>query len=297
MLVGREPERQRIARLVAGARLGQSGVLVLRGEPGIGKTALLEDTADCAGDMIVLRTSGSEPEAGLGFSGLHQLLLPALHLIEHIPAPQSDALAVALMLRPGPAPGRFAVGAATLSLLSRYAEESPLLMLVDDAHLIDPPTAETLRFAARRLVADPIALLISMRPDSGAILGDAGLPVLDLSGLDLASATALIAAASGGSTNTNLAATLHRATSGNPLALVELARDLDRIRRLPPELPLPVPETVSRVFGRRIAALSESARCALLVAVVADGDLGVTARAAAALGKLDPAEAAPLACS
>ena len=175
---GREPEQQRIAQLLAAARLGQSGVVVLLGEAGIGKSALLDDTAAHAGDMVVMRTSGSERESALGFSGLHQLLRPALHLVDHIPGPQSEALAVALMLRHGPAPERFAVAAATLSLLSRYAEDSPLLVLVDDAHLLNPPSAETLRFVARRLLADPIALLMSVRPEPDTPFTYSDLPVL-----------------------------------------------------------------------------------------------------------------------
>jgi DNA-binding CsgD family transcriptional regulator len=288
MLVGREAEQQQISALVAGARVRQSGVLLLRGEAGIGKTALLDDTALHAGEMQVLRTSGSEYESGLGFSGLHQLLRSALHLIDRIPEPQREALAVALLLRDGPAPERFAVGAAALSLLSRYAEETPLLLLVDDAHLLDSPTAETLHFVARRLVADPIALLISTRPEPDVVLNDAGLPVLELAGLDLSAATALLARTSGGSPSDALTTKLHQATGGNPLALVELAPDIDRFGQLFPEMPLPVPETVARAFARRVSALSQAAQRALLLAVVADGDLSLTSRAAGALsGSVD----------
>src|SRR3981081_2660969 len=138
MLVGREPEQQRIATLVAGARVRQSGVLVISGEAGIGKTSLLDDTARTAGEMAVLRASGSEFEGGLGFSGLHQLLVPALGLLDNLSEQLRDALAVPLRLLGGPAPERFAVGVAALSLLSRLAEERPLLLLLDDAHLFDP---------------------------------------------------------------------------------------------------------------------------------------------------------------
>ena len=284
MLVGRQSEQQRIAQLLAAARVGQSGVLVLRGEAGIGKTALLGETGAGAGSMVVMRTAGTERESAIGFSGLHQLLRPALHLIDHIPGPQSDALAVALAVRGGRAPERFAVGAATLSLLSRYAEEVPLLVLVDDAHLLDPPSAETLRFVARRLLADPIAMLISERPEPDAPFADAGLPVLELSGLDLASSAKLIGATTGEPATAETTANLHRATSGNPLALVELSRDIDRVGTFPPELPIPVPERVARAFGRRIAALPEPTRLALLAGVVADGDLSVAAPAARTLG-------------
>src|SRR5262249_22325606 len=154
---------------------------------------------------------------------------------------------------------------------------------------------QTLQFVARRLLADPIGLLISMRSEPDAVLADAGLPTLDLAGLNLAAATTLITASGGGPVSTELAGKLYQSTSGNPLALVELSRDLDRIGRLPPELPLPVTETVARAFGRRIAALSDTARRALLVAVVADGDLGVTAHALGAeVERLADAESAGL---
>lgn len=284
MLVGREREQQQLAQVLAAARLGQSGLLVLRGEAGIGKTALLDDTATHAHDMSVARISGSEAESTLGFSGLHQLLQPALHLIDDIPAPQSDALAVALTLRDGTPPERFAVGAATLSLLSRFAQESPLLAVIDDAHLLDPPSAETLLFVARRLVADPVALLIAIRPDEGSVFEDADLPTAQLGGLDLGSATALISTAGSAPAPAELAAKLHSETSGNPLALVELSRDIDRLDRAVPDMPLPVPQTVARAFGRRINALSPGTRLPLLIAAVADGDMTVTAHAAAALG-------------
>src|SRR5271166_4788572 len=283
MLVGREPEQQRLAALLAAARLHQSGVLVLSGEAGIGKTALLDDTAARAGEMRVLRVSGSEQESGLGFAGLQQLLSPALLLLERIPEPQRDALAVALMLRDGPAPERFAVCVGALSLVSRFAEEGPLLVLVDDAHLLDLPSAEAILFIARRLVADPIALLMSLRPEPDALLHDPGLPTLVLSGLDTDAAGALLATAAGGSPGAEMTARLHQATAGNPLALIELARDADRLGHVAPELPMPVPETIARAFARRVSTLPMAAQRALLLTAVADGDLTVTAVAAAAL--------------
>ncbi|PRC44010.1 LuxR family transcriptional regulator, partial [Mycobacterium sp. ITM-2017-0098] len=284
MLLGRETEQQRIAELVAGARLGQSGVLIVRGEAGIGKTALLEDTAVRAHDMALLRASGTEAESALEFSGLHQLLRPALHLIDRLPGPQSDALAVALMMRDGPPPERFAIGAAALSLLSRHAEDSPLLVSVDDAHQLDSPSADALRFVARRLLADPIAMVIATRPEPGAAFTATDLPVMDLAGLDLAAASALIARSAPNPATAELAEHLHRVTLGSPLALVELSGDIARIRDSPPEVPVPVPDSVAQAFGRRLTALPESTRLALLLAVVADGDIGVASRAAAMLG-------------
>ena len=284
MLIGREAEQQQISALVAGARVRQSGVLVLSGEAGIGKTALLDDAAELAGDMRVLRVAGSEHESGLGFAGLHQLLAPAAPFIARIPEPQADALSVALMLRSGPPPERFAIGVAALTLLSRYAEESPLLVLIDDAHLLDSPSAEAIRFMARRLVADPIGVLIALRPEPDALLNDAGLPVLVLSGLDLSAATALVTTSTGTPPSAGRITELHRITSGNPLGLVELSGDADQARPSSPEAPVPVPQAVARAFGRRVSALPDSAQRALLVAAVADGELSVTSGAVTALG-------------
>ena len=295
MLVGRESEQRRIATLIAGARVRQSGVLVIRGEAGIGKTALLDDTARSAGEMRVLRASGSEFETGIGFSGLHQLLLPVTGMIEHLPQQLREALEVALMLRSGPVPERFAVGVAALSLLSRCAEDEPLLLLVDDAHLVDPASAETIRFIARRLIADPIALVISLRPEPEAVLNTAGLSALELTGLDVAAAVVLVARQAGEPIGPDGSAVLYEATAGNPLALLELSKGPDLIGRLSPESPMPVPDAVAQAFGGRVSTLTQSAQRASLIAAVADGDLVATARAAAELdctvGDLAEAEA------
>ena len=168
--------------------------------------------------------------------------------------------------------------------MSRSAEDRPLLLLIDDAHLLDPATAETIRFVARRLVADPIALLVFLRPEPDAILNTADLPRLELTGLGIDAARTLIANAARPIVRhpTNAVA-LHRATAGNPLALLELSQDLDSVARLPPELPVAVPDAIARAFGGRVSSLTESARRALLIAAVADGDLVTTAQAAAAL--------------
>jgi hypothetical protein len=168
--------------------------------------------------------------------------------------------------------------------LSRCAEDRPLLLLIDDAHLLDPATAETLRFVARRLVADPIALLAFLRPEPDAILYATGLPTLELTGLGIDAATTLIAHEAGGASSPDSAAALHRATAGNPLALLELSQDLDSVGRLPPELPVAVPDAIARAFGGRVSTLTESAKRALLIAAIADGDLATTAQAAARLG-------------
>ncbi|HEY0632695.1 MAG TPA: ATP-binding protein, partial [Thermoleophilaceae bacterium] len=161
-LLGREDERLAIDRLLTEAREGRSGVLALVGEAGIGKTVLLDYAATRLDGMRLLRARGVESEAEVPFASLAELLGPALALLDRIPPHQAEALAGALALGP-PSPGeRFAVGAATLSLMAAYAEDAPLALIVDDAHLLDGSSAGALLFAARRLVADPIALVLAV---------------------------------------------------------------------------------------------------------------------------------------
>src|SRR5579863_8520670 len=163
MLIGRDRERQRIGAALAQARSGTSATLALVGEPGIGKTVLLGYAAGQAAGMQLLRARGIESEAQIPFGSLLELIRPALVLLDQIPAPQAAALESALALRPGTAQDRFAVGAATLSLLAAYAESRPVAILIDDAHWLDRPSAEAIRFAFRRLLADPIAVMIAAR--------------------------------------------------------------------------------------------------------------------------------------
>lgn len=280
MLIGRETERRAIERLVAGARVGSSGVLLITGEPGIGKTALVTEAATLAADLRVLRARGTEAEREIPFGGLLQLLRPALGELDRIPAPQQQALASALALSPSTSPQeRFVVGAATLSLVCRFAEGAPVAILVDDAQLLDLPSAEALLFAARRLVADPIVLVIAARAGEVHPLAQADLPQLQLSGVGLEAAQELVAGLP-----VDLVASLHRTVAGNPLALLELARDPEQLRRVPPGVPVPVPALLAEAFAARANKLSEAARTALLVASVDDGELGVVARACADLG-------------
>jgi len=279
MLVGRESEKRDIARLVAGARVGHSGVLVLTGEPGIGKTALLEHAQELAVDMRVLRAAGRESEKDVAFGGLLQLLRPTLGVMDGIPEPQAEALAVALALRDGPAGDRFAVGAATLSLLSRFAEDHPLLILIDDAHQLDRPSAEAVVFVARRLMADPIAVLAVARSGVRTAVTDGELAELRVEGLDLGAAGRLMTQRVQGFVSADTVERLHRATGGNPLAMMDLTGDVDRLERISPETPLPVTDALAAAFAERAAQLDCDARTALLLAAIADGDLGVVARA------------------
>src|SRR5215203_2725254 len=192
MLLGRERERRTIERLLDDARGGSSGALALVGEPGIGKSALLDDAAERASGMSVLRARGVASEAQIPFAALFELLRPALGSVGAIPGPQAEALESALALRPARSADRFAVGAATLSLLAAFADERPLLVLVDDVQWLDGASADALLFAFRRLLAEPIAVLLAAREGEPSLLDGAGLRSLLLSGLDAEAAAALL---------------------------------------------------------------------------------------------------------
>src|SRR4051794_31994408 len=247
VLLDRERELEAIERVLREARAGSSGVLAFVGEPGIGKSSLLEMAADRAEGMHVLRARGVQSEAHIPFAGLFELLRPALASLERLPAPQAAALESALALRPATAHDRFAVGAATLSLLAAYAETAPVLVLVDDAHWLDGSSADALRFALRRLVADPIAVLLSVRVGEPSLLDGADLPELRLGGLTGAEAAELLH----GRSPAALAARLHRATAGNPLALLELAAEAHELALAPEGAPVLVSARIAHAFLRR----------------------------------------------
>jgi DNA-binding CsgD family transcriptional regulator len=287
MLLGRKDERLALDRLFAQARDGRSGVLALVGEPGIGKTALLEHAAVSADGMRVLRARGIESEAEIPFAGLAELLRPTLGAIDRIPAPQATALSGALALGPAHPQDRFAIGAATLSLLSASAEEAPLALLVDDAHSLDRPSAEALLFAARRLLADPIALVLTVRGGQPSLLDGADLRVLTLAGLDRSDAAELL---SGADVPSDAVERLYRATAGNPLALLELAPEAARLGMLPSAGPVPISTRIATAFLRRFGRLPEPTRRVLVLVAASDaGELAVLARAASSIG-LDIAE-------
>ena len=243
MLLGRDPERRAVDRLLADARLGRSGVLAIAGEPGIGKTALLDHAAEHAGSMRVLRARGIESEAEVPFASLLELLRPALGALDSIPEPQADALAAALALRQGGAQDRFSIGAATLSLLAAYAEEAPLLLLVDDAHWLDGSSAEALLFAFRRLVADPIAVLIGVRDQEPSLIDGSDLPVILLEGLDRATAAELT-----GTSAPELADRLYEASGGTRWRCSSWRRDSERLEAVPPGGPLPISTSIGEAF-------------------------------------------------
>jgi DNA-binding CsgD family transcriptional regulator len=301
MLYGRRAEREALDRLLADARRSRSGVLVVRGEAGVGKTALLDHAGTRADGMLVLRASGVESEAELPFAVLHQLLRPVLQLAGRLPEPQAAALRGALGLGPPGGDDRFLVSVAALGLLAEAAELQPVLCLVDDAQWLDRSSAEALRFAARRLEADPVALLLAARDGDLREFPAPGLPELHLQGLDPEPAAALLAGA-GTVLPAEVVGRLVERTGGNPLALLELPASLDPDQlagRAPLEDVLPLTARLEQTFGERVRRLSAPARTLLLVAAAeATGDPAVVLRATARLGveaeALDEAEAAGL---
>jgi DNA-binding CsgD family transcriptional regulator len=280
MLLGREREREEIDRVLAKARSGTSATLALVGEAGIGKTVLLDYAAERASGMRILRARGIESEAQIPFASLLELVRPALVGLDKIPEPQAMALEGALALRPGLPQERFAVGAATLSLLAAYAEEAPVAVLVDDAHWLDEPSAQALLFAFRRLVADPIAVLIAVREGDPSLLDGADLPAHRLSGLSTEDAATLLHGLTAAA-----AERLHGATAGNPLALIELAGDVEELGFAPAGAPVVVSARIARAFLQRVEELDADTRRALVLTATSDsGDLTMLERAARRLG-------------
>jgi DNA-binding CsgD family transcriptional regulator len=300
MLHGRERETAAVDALLAGAREQRSGALVIRGEAGIGKSALLAYAAGRAGGLRVLRGLGVESESEFPFAAVHQLLRPVADHVAGIPARQRAALRGAFGLEEA-GDDRFLVSVAILSVLAEVAEEQPLLCLVDNAQWLDGASADALTFAARRLEAEGIVLLFAAR-DDGPSAGFAapGLPELRLGGLDADAAEAMLA--EGVPVAREVRDLLVAATAGNPLALRELPASLttDQLAGREP-LPdrLPVGRGVEDVFLDRVRREPADTQTLLLVAAAEDtGDLGVVLRAAGALGvapgALDRAETAGL---
>jgi len=282
MLLGRKAELQAIDEALASARVGRSSRLVLHGEPGIGKTALLEYAASTAGEMQVLRAHGVEFEADLPFAGLHELLRPALPLLDRLPEAHASGLRSSLGLGPRIEADRMIVGAAVLELIAAYAEREPVLVLIDDAHWIDRASAEAIAFAARRLFADPVAILIAVRDGEDSAFLQAGLPGLEVKGLDRTAAAELLGGDS--PAGADLVEQMVRATGGNPLALIELRTAPFESTRSPVD-DLPIATSVERAYLRRAEGLSDAARRVLvLVAAAGVPDVGLIERAAAAGG-------------
>ena len=252
MLLGRAAECERIDMVLARARAGESSVLVLRGEPGIGKSALLDYADASAGDTTVMRARGVESEVELAFGGLLELVRPVLSEIDRLPSPQAGALRGALGLARAAGAERHLVGAGALGLLGVLAETRPVLVVIDDLQWFDRPSAGAVVFAARRLLADAVAVILAVRLDEPSAADGAGLPEIELAGLGPEPARELVAAHAARPVAAETAAWLHAVTGGNPLALVELAHEAPRLRPAPVGVDVPVGERIERALGRRL---------------------------------------------
>ena len=300
-LLDRAPERDVLDRLVAGVRGGQSHALVLRGEAGIGKTALLGHLSATAQGCQIARAAGVESEMELAFAGLHALCAPMLDRLGHLPVPQRDALSIAFGLSAGPPPDRFLIGLAVLSLLADAAEEEPLLCIVDDAQWLDRVSVQTLAFVARRLLAERVGLVFALR-ESSAEHELAGLPEQVIEGLAAADARQLLAVAIPGLIDPRIQDRILGEAGGNPLALLELPRDERQLVvaggfGLPAGMPLA--SRIEQGFVRQLRPLPASTRRLLLLAAAEPvGDVPLLWRAAQRLGigaeAAGPAEAAGL---
>jgi DNA-binding CsgD family transcriptional regulator len=284
----RDEEMAAIGRLIDSARAGRGGGLIVRGEPGIGKSALLGYAHDQAEGMRVLSAAGAQAESALGYAVLHQLLRPVLPAVSKLPVPQAAALNIALGLTGGEPPDRFLVSLAGLTLLSDLAAERPVLCLVDDVQWSDRPSVEAIAFLARRLAAEPIALLAADRAEEGVELTGTGMAQLRLAGLDPGAAAAFLGQRSGTRLAPAVREALVRACGGNPLALMELPGMLTAGQlagREPLPEPLPLAGELERAFAEQMQPLEPDLRAlALLCAAEGSGCLAVIRRAAAELG-------------
>jgi DNA-binding CsgD family transcriptional regulator len=298
-LLGRRTEREVFDQLIDGARVGRSGVLVVRGTAGIGKTALLQYAIESAPDLALARAVGVESEMELAFAALHQLCAPVLDHLDRLPDPQRDALAITFGLSGGPVPDRFLVGLAVLGLLSEAAEDRPLLCVVDDAQWLDKASAQALAFVARRLLAESLVMIFATREPGEELRGLAELAV---EGLQDADARELLASVTPWSLDERVLEQIVAETRGNPLALIELTQGLSPAQMaggfgLPEALPLQ--GRIEERFRARLEALPPDAQRLLLVAAAEPtGDPGLLWRATEALGiassMVEPAEAAGL---
>ncbi|MGP3963414.1 helix-turn-helix transcriptional regulator [Nonomuraea sp. 3N208] len=300
-LRGRQIECETLDQLVATVQAGNSAVLVVRGDVGIGKTALVEYARASASGCRIARAAGVESEMELAFGGLHQLCAPFLDHLGHLPAPQREALGTAFGLSAGAPPDRFLVGLAVLSLLADVAEKEPLVCLIDDAQWLDRVSAQTLAFVARRLLAERIGLVFAVR-ESHLEQELRGLPQLAVGRLSDSDARALLDSVSPGRLDERVRDRIVAETQGNPLALLELPRGLT-----PAELAggfgrpdaRPLASQIEQSFLRRVQSLPPQTQQLLLIAAAEPvGDVTLLTRAAELLGiaaaAAAPAEAAGL---
>src|SRR4051795_590529 len=287
VLLGRRSECEALDRVLVTVRAGQSAVLVVRGEAGVGKSALLASLIERASGCRIVRAAGVESEMELPFAGLHQLCGPMLDRLDRLPPPQRDALATAFGLSAGDPPDRFLVGLAVLSLLSEVAEDRPLVCVVDDAHWLDRASAQTLAFVARRLLAEAVGLVFAVREPSPT-QDLAGLPELVVGGLDEGDASALLHSAIPGRLDERVSDRIIAEARGNPLALLELPRGLTSAELAggvgSPNVE-PLANRIEQSFVRQLEPLPAETRRLLLAAAAEPlGDVTLLWRAAGRLG-------------
>ena len=294
-LVGYRAEQKALHELLDSVRAGISCAVVIRGDPGAGKSALLQEAVDAASDMQVVRIVAVESERALAFAGVHQLLLPLLPVADRLPEPQKRALQVAFGEISGPSADPFLVGLAVLTLLSQAAESRPLLCVIDDAQWLDDESANILCFVARRLLADSVAIIVAAEETTGQVRLPE-LPEIRLGGLSAANAGELLSAQAGQPVDGGVTERLVAETGGNPLALLEVAGDLspDQLAgRAPLPEPLPIGHRLEESFARRNRELPPATRTLLLLAAADHpGRSGRLWRAAAALGIAESASVA-----
>src|SRR5580693_592138 len=289
-MLDRRTERVAIDRVLDAVRSGFSGTLVLRGGPGVGKSTLLQYAVAAAPDLRVCGIAGVESEISMAFGGLHQLLGPCLPQLDGLPPPQRGALRVAFGQEAGLPPERFLVGLAALTLLSRAAEAQPLLCVIDDAHWLDPESAQVLGFVARRLYADRVGFIVGVGEPAAQPVFEQ-LPTITVDGLPDAEARELLGSVVGGTLNAQAVDRILADTRNNPLALVELGTQYtaDQLagRAVLPE-PLPLGQRLQEHFLRQVHSLPPEAQAfALLAAADPAGDRDRLWRAAVRSG-IDP---------
>ena len=290
MLLDRQKERRAIDDVLEAVRQGLSGTLMLRGGPGVGKTTLLRYAVDVVPDMRVSSIAGVESEISMEYGGLHQLLLPFLALLDELPPPQRNALRVAFGREAGPPPERFLVGLAALTLLSRAAEERPMLCVIDDIHWLDPESNHVLAFVARRLQADRVGLIAANNELVPAPIAE-GLPTITVEGLPDPEARVLLGSVTGGALDARAVDRIMAETLNNPLALVELGTaytddEISGHTALPE--PLPLGERLREHFLRLVRGLPPAAQeFTLLAAADPGGERAQLWRASARAG-VDP---------
>jgi DNA-binding CsgD family transcriptional regulator len=284
----RATETAALEGVLAAVRGGLSRVLVVRGDAGIGKTVLLEWAARQANDMQLARVAGIQAEMSMGFAGLHQLLMPFLGGLDGLPGPQRQALESAFGLVAGPAPDRFLVGLAVLTLLTDAAAGQPVLCLVDDAQWLDQVSVEVLGFVARRLHADRVGILFTERVGEDRAAALAGVPEMTVGGLPAEAADDLLAASAAGPVDGQVSRQIVANTAGNPLALVEAAGELtpaELCGAVPLSWPLRFGGRLEELYVSRVRALPASTQTLLLLAAAdPSGDPALVWKAAGQLG-------------